>query len=70
MHPEKDQYRSSDKNQSQDRSTKTKPQAEEKGSKKASWGQEDVSMDYADSDNRSPEKETDRKQTKDPKKVK
>jgi len=70
MHPVKEQYRGSDKNQSQDRSTKTKPQMEERSSKKTSSEQEDVDMGYADLDDRSAEKETDRKQTKDPKKAK
>jgi hypothetical protein len=70
MQPVKEQYRGSDKNQPQDKPTKTKPQPEEKGNKKAPWEKEDVDMDYVDTDSRSPQKETDRKQTKDPKKTK
>jgi len=68
MHPVKEQYRGSDKNQSQDKSTKTKPQMEEKSSKKAS--RDDVDMDYADLDDRGSEKETGSKPTKDSKKAK
>jgi len=67
MHPEKDQYRSGDKNQTQDRSSKTKPSMEEKTTQKAPRTQD---ADEKDQDFADYEKKGNRLQSNDNKKAK
>jgi hypothetical protein len=64
--PGRDQYRSSDKNQTPNKSTKTKPQVEERTGKKTFLEQEDhEEADYAVVDDQRPQKESSRKPARD-----